>query len=248
MEAVLQATSDRAAETRARLLDLIEALPTGERIPAERDLAERWSVARMTLRKAIDRLVLDGLLERRERQGTYTCRPRVPRHLTIASFTEEMTRRGVKASSRTLDLRRMRATVQTARQLRVPEGDPVTRFIRLRLGDDEPLAVETNVVPTHLFPDLSAEDLEGSWYALMADRYGIDIISGTAQVVPALPDARTAELLCIPQTQPCFRIQTLVRDRRGRIVEYGESVYRGDFYTITVELLPNAGSRPGSHP
>ena len=142
---MLQGTSDRAAEARARLLDLIEALPTGERIPAERDLAARWSVARMTLRKAIDRLVLDGLLERRERQGTYTCRPRVPRHLTIASFTEEMTRRGVKASSRTLDLRRMRATVQTARQLRVPEGDPVIRFIRLRLGDDEPLAVETNV-------------------------------------------------------------------------------------------------------
>jgi GntR family transcriptional regulator len=245
---VLDTTSDRAAEARARLLHLIDSLPTGERIPAERELAERWSVARMTLRKAIDRLVLDGLLERRERQGTYTSRPRVPRHLTIASFTEEMTRRGVKASSRTLDLRRMRATVQMARQLRVPEGDPVTRFIRLRLGDDEPLAVETNLVPAHLFPDLTARDLEGSWYALMADRYGIDIISGTAQVVPALPDARTAELLCIPPTQPCFRIQTLVRDRRGRIVEYGESVYRGDFYSITVELLPNTGSAPGRHP
>ena len=80
----------------------------------------------------------------------------------------------------------------------------------------------------------------------MADRYGIDIISGTAQVVPALPDARTAELLCIPQNQPCFRIQTLVRDRRGRIVEYGESVYRGDFYTITVELqAQRPRSRPG---
>ncbi|GAA4443024.1 GntR family transcriptional regulator [Phytohabitans houttuyneae] len=240
---VLTGGADKAAEARARLLDLIDSLPTGERIPAERELAERWSVARMTLRKAIDRLVLDGLLERRQRQGTYTCRPRVPRHLTIASFTEEMTRRGVRASNKTLDLRRMRATVQMARQLRVPEGDPVTRFIRLRLGDDEPLAVETNLVPARLFPDLTEADLEGSWYALMAERYGIDIISGTAHVEPALPDQRTAELLCIPATQPCFRIQTLVRDRRGRVVEYGESMYRGDYYTITVELLPTAGDR-----
>lgn len=236
--------SDRAAEARARLLHLIDSLPVGERIPAERELAQRWSVARMTLRKAIDGLALDGLLERRERQGTYTSRPRVPRHLTIASFTEEMTRRGVKASSRTLDIRRMRATTQVARQLRVPEGDPVIRFIRLRFGDDEPLAVETNIVPARLFSDLGAEDLDGSWYALMEERYGIDIISGTAQVEPALPDARTAELLCISVTQPCFRIRTLVRDRHGRVVEYGESVYRGDYYTITVELKPTKRTRP----
>ncbi|WP_170225724.1 GntR family transcriptional regulator [Pseudonocardia cypriaca] len=89
-------SNDRAAEARARLLDLIQTLETGERIPAERELALRWGVARMTLRKAIDRLVLDGLLERRNRLGTYTSRPRVPRHLSISSFTEEMTRRGIR--------------------------------------------------------------------------------------------------------------------------------------------------------
>jgi GntR family transcriptional regulator len=234
--------TDRTAEARARLLDLIDSLPTGERIPPERELAERWGVARMTLRKAIDRLVLDGLLERRHRRGTYTCRPKVPRHLTISSFTEEMTRRGIRASSRTLAIRHMKANTQIARQLRVPEGDPVTRFIRLRLGDGEPLAVETSCVPAKLLPDLTEADLDGSLYALMASRYGIDIMSGTANVEPALPDERTAELLGIVATQPCFRISTVVRDRRGRVVEAGESVYRGDYYTITVELLPNSGS------
>jgi GntR family transcriptional regulator len=122
-------------------------------------------------------------------------------------------------------------------------GDPVVRFVRLRLGNDEPVALETNLVPALLFPDLSEADLDGSWYALMADRYGIDIISGTAQVEPALPDQRTAELLCIPPTQPCFRIQTVVRDRLGRIVEYGDSVYRGDYYAITVDLLPTTRQR-----
>lgn len=236
-------TTDRTAEARARLLDLIDSLPTGERIPAERELAERWSVARMTLRKAIDRLVLDGLLERKHRRGTYTCRPKVPRHLTISSFTEEMTRRGIHASSRTLALRHVKASTQLARHLRVPEGDPVIRFIRLRLGDGEPLAVETSCVPANLFPDLTEADLDGSLYALMASRYGIDIMSGTANVEPAMPDERTAELLGIASSQPCFRIRTVVRDRRGRVVEWGESVYRGDYYTITVELMPTTGSR-----
>ncbi|GII66152.1 GntR family transcriptional regulator [Sphaerisporangium krabiense] len=244
----IEGSTDRTAETRARLLDLIDSLPAGERIPSERELAERWGVARMTLRKAIDRLVLDSLLERRHRRGTYTCRPRVPRHLTISSFTEEMTRRGVQASSRMLALKRTRASVEVSRRLRVPEGEPVIRFTRLRLGDGEPVAIETNYVPAVLFPGLTEADLDGSWYAVMSRRYGIDIIAGTAQVQPALPDERTAELLGIPPGQPCFSILTVVRDRNGRVVEYGDSVYRGDYYTITVELLPTVEARGAPRP
>ncbi|MEJ3653686.1 GntR family transcriptional regulator [Actinomycetes bacterium KLBMP 9759] len=237
------ASNDRTAEARARLLDLIHSLGTGERIPAERDLAQRWGVARMTLRKAIDRLVLDGLLERHERRGTFTSRPRVPRHLSISSFTEEMTRRGVTPSSRTLSLRRIKASTTVARHLRIPVGDPVIRFVRLRLGDGQPMAVETNHVPGVLVPDLTEADLVGSWYALLASRYGIQIMSGVANLVPAMPDERTAELLDIPTSQPCFKVRTVVRDRAGRIVEIGESVYRGDDFTLTVELLPGTRSR-----
>ncbi|SDL40445.1 GntR family transcriptional regulator [Nonomuraea jiangxiensis] len=231
-------SADRTGETHARLLDLIHSLPPGARIPSERDLAERWGVARMTLRKAIDRLVLASLLERRHRRGTYTCRPRVRRGLTVSSFTEEMTRRGIRAGSKTLALRRIRATTEVARRLRVPEGESVIRFTRLRQGDGEPVAIETNYVPARLFPDLTEADLDGSWYAVMAEKYGVDVSAGTAEVQPALPDERTAELLGITSGEPCFRIRTVVRDRRGRVVEYGESVCRGDYYTITVDLIP----------
>lgn len=232
------ALTDRVGATRARLLDLIDEVGTGERIPAERDLARRWGIARMTLRKAVDGLVLDGLLERRHRQGTFTSRPRTPRHLTISSFTEEMTRRGVRASSETLSLRHIRATTSLARRLRMPEGEPVIRFVRLRLGDGTPLAVETNFVPEQLVPGMTEDDLAGSWYARLAEHYGIHIISGMADVEAAMPDERTAALLGITTAQPCFRVSTVVRDRSGRIVEYGESVYRGDDFTLSVELMP----------
>jgi GntR family transcriptional regulator len=241
-------SNDRAAEARARLLDLIQTLETGERIPAERELALRWGVARMTLRKAIDRLVLDGLLERRNRLGTYTSRPRVPRHLSISSFTEEMTRRGIRPSSRTLGLRSMKATTAVARRLRLPVGDPVIRFVRLRLADGEPMAVETNHVPAAIVPGLVEADLAGSWYALLSERYGIEISSGVANLEPAMPDERTAELLAITTAQPCFRVRTIVWDRGGRVVESGESVYRGDDFTLTVELLPAAGAAAQARP
>ena len=103
------------------------------------------------------------------------------------------------------------------------------------------------MVPTHLFPDLSAEDLEGSWYALMADRYGIDIISGTAQVVPACPTP--ARPNCCASAEPAVLSHP---DAGARPAGPDRRVRRDGLprrlYTITVELLPNAGSRPGSHP
>jgi len=109
------------------------------------------------------------------------------------------------------------------------------------------MAIESSCLPAALFPGLSEADLNGSLYALMSSHYGIDMISGTANVEPTLPDERTAELLGIPPAQPCFRIRTVVRDRRGRAVECGESVYRGDRYTITVELMPSTGSQDHKH-
>ncbi|HEY3201823.1 MAG TPA: GntR family transcriptional regulator, partial [Actinomycetes bacterium] len=56
---------------RIRLLDLIESAGVGERLPSERELAARWGVARMTVRKAIERLIEEGRLERRHGSGTY---------------------------------------------------------------------------------------------------------------------------------------------------------------------------------
>ena len=230
------ALTDRVGETRARLLDLIQEIGTGERIPAERDLARRWGVARMTLRKAVDGLVLDGLLERRQRQGTFTSRPRTPRHLTISSFTEEMTRRGVRASSETLSLRHVRASTTLARQLRMPEGEPVIRFVRLRLGDGVPLAVETNYVPEQLVPGMTEDDLEGSWYARLADHYGIHIIAGVANVEAAMPDEAECETFGFAEPIPCLLIKRRSYTQSGLMLEYVEGLSRGDTYSYRLKL------------
>src|SRR5689334_17367325 len=99
----------RMAELRARLLDLVNHLPEGAMLPPERDLARRWSVARMTLRRATGELVEDGLLVRRQGAGTFTARPKIARRMVMASFTEEMHRRGLTPSTQVLELRHQHA-------------------------------------------------------------------------------------------------------------------------------------------
>ena len=91
---------------RDRLLDMLERLEIGDAIPPERGLAVDLGVSRPTLRTAIDDLVREGLLERRHGSGTYVTRPKLAVPLTMTSFSEDMARRGMRASSRVLSFER----------------------------------------------------------------------------------------------------------------------------------------------
>ena len=95
----------KQAETREHVLDLIEQLEVGDSIPSERQLSTDLGVSRLTLRAAVDDLVHEGYLVRRRGSGTFVSKPKITQELTMSSFTDDMRRRGMVPSSRTLDLR-----------------------------------------------------------------------------------------------------------------------------------------------
>jgi GntR family transcriptional regulator len=190
----------------------------------------------MTLRRAMDDLVVDGILERRRGAGTFLTRPRLSRRLAMTSFTEDMLRRGRVPSTRTLEFRHRKADRAISQTLRVPIGEPVIAFVRLRLADGEPMAIESSMLRSSLVPGLTATDLEGSWYEVLTERYDVHIESATFNVEPILPDARIASWLEVPTTQPCLRLKIESFDGRGRVVEAGVATYRGDTYSLSAEL------------
>jgi GntR family transcriptional regulator len=226
----------KAAEIRALLLSLIDTLPEGAALPPERELAVRWNVARMTLRRAVDELVIEELLVRRHGSGTYTSRPKVAKWLGMIGFSEDIRRRGMRPGSLMLEFRNLRAERAAARRLRIPVGDPIITFTRLRLADDVPMVVERTTLPAGYVPGLQADDLNGSLYDLLDTRYGIDHVSGTSRIEPVMPDAKTAGWLGIPTTQPCLAVHGVSFDRRDRVFEYTSAVYRGDRYAFTTNL------------
>lgn len=227
--------SGRVAEIRARLLDLVGRLPEGAMLPPERDLAQQWSVARMTLRRAMGELVEDGLLVRRQGAGTFTARPKIGRRLVMASFTEEMHRRGLTPSSKVLELRSRHADHTLSRQLRIPVGEPVVCLARLRLADDLPMAIERAFIPESYVPGLTHADLTGSLYDLLTSR-GVELVSGQSTLETTMPDAKSARLLGIPETQPCLALHGTSLDSRGRVLELANSLFRGDRFSLTMDL------------
>jgi GntR family transcriptional regulator len=234
----------KQSTTRQQVLDLIESLGIGNAIPSERQLSADLGVSRLTLRAALDDLAREGYLVRRRGSGTYVQQPKIAQELTMTSFSEDMRRRGMAPGSRTLSLDREAAGARMGRQLRVSPSEEILVIKRLRLADGETMAIETLHLPAALVPGLKAADLDGSFYELVRDRYGIVIASGTQAIEPTVTDAEQSSALGVPLHSPAFLFERTSRDESGRTVEFVQSVYRGDRYRIVTELSRPIQQRP----
>ena len=225
-------------ETRQRVLRMIDALAPGDSIPAERQLSDELGVSRLTLRAALDELVREGYLVRRRGAGTFVSEPKVLKGSdTISSFSEDMRHRGLVPASRTLHLETVPAGAQLGRILRVSPAEPVIVAKRLRLANDDPMAIEHLCVRASVVPGLSARDLErGSFYELLRDRYRLTIGGGTQTVEPTVTDGDESELLGVPLHSPALLFTRILRSTGDEVVEYTTSVYRGDRYKLVSEL------------
>ena len=128
---------------RGILEELLAALPPGAALPSERELADRYGLARMTVRSEIERLTAEGLVYRLQGRGTFVSEPRVAQAGALSSFTEDMVSRGLTPGSavrstpwwilvfgRHARQRAVAAAIDSdeAALLDVPEGAPGLRF------------------------------------------------------------------------------------------------------------------------
>lgn len=228
---------------RDKLLDRLEGMAVGEQLPAERDLAQQLGVSRMTLRRAIDELVARGAVRRRHGSGVFATGPKLDQQLGASSFTADMRARGLRPGARTLTFEIGPVGPRIARRLEVAPDDAVVQITRLRLADDEPMAVEELHVPQALVPGMQAADLEDqSFYDLLATRYGIAVARGVQTIEPTVLDDREAGDLDVPVHSPALQFERTSWGPGGEVIEFVRSVYRGDRYKIRTEL-----SVPGSN-
>jgi len=116
----------------------------GDLIPSERDLSEQFGISRMTVRQALNELREEGLLRREQGRGTYVAEPKIEQRLTrLSGFTEDMKRRGLRSETRVLRQMWVEAPVPVSRALRISAGKQVVLLERLRMAEQEPMAIES---------------------------------------------------------------------------------------------------------
>src|SRR5882757_5153040 len=115
------------------------AVASGQALPSERELAKLLQLSRVTVRKAINGLVGDGLLVQRQGAGTFVAARIVKSFSRLSSFTEDLRARGLKPRSRLLERGTGEVTPEEAMALNLSPGAPVVRLRRLRYAGEEPL-------------------------------------------------------------------------------------------------------------
>jgi GntR family transcriptional regulator len=224
------------------LLDQIESgeLSPGDRLPSERELSEQLGVNRMTLRRAFRMLEGQGLLVRRQGDGTYVAQPKIERQAgQLVPFTRGMERRGHMPGSKVITFEKRAAEVAVAKELGLPVSAAVYFVRRLRLLNRQPVMLEQFTVPAHLFPGFEQYDLSNrSAYDVMEKEYGVAVVRARQSLEPIVASAYEAELLGIKPGAPLMLERRLGLDENDQPVEYGKDLYRGDRFRFVTQLAP----------
>jgi len=211
-------------------------LRVGDRIPAERELCDQWSVSRGTIRQALDALAARGLIERGVGRGTFVAAGKVEVRLhDVAGFTEQMARAGVQAHARVLRAGGKPAPEQVAAALALEPDAPVVRIERLRLAGRLPLTLEDSWIPSARFEGIEELDLRGSIYALMRDLYGHAPVRVVESLEPVVAQRHSAELLGVAAGSALMLVERTAFDAEGVAVEFAHDLHRGDRARFVVE-------------
>ncbi|MET0246092.1 MAG: GntR family transcriptional regulator [Sphingomonas sp.] len=203
-------------------------------IPTERELAEEFDISRITVRKAVDGLVSEGLLSRRRGAGTFVVAPRVEKNFSrLTSFSEDMVSRGRRPHSAWVSKSEGAVTPEEAMSLGLSPGTSVYRFHRIRFADDLPMALEFATVPGYCLPSVDA--VGASLYEAL-ERAGHLPVRALQRLRAVNFTADHAEPLGVAPGDAGLFIERRGFLVDGRTAEFTQSYYRGDAYDLVAEL------------
>jgi GntR family transcriptional regulator len=237
LPARLKASRPLGQQLEELLEGLIASSAPGDPLPSERALAERYGVARMTARQALETMVSKGLVYRLRGSGTFVAEARLVQPERLTSFSEDMRARGMSPGSVLLRREVCPAPDLVASRLRLSPGSDVVRIERLRTADGTPISLETAYLPAARFPGLENVNLAGSsLYALLQIGWGVEVRSADQWLAPVPLEPEQAERLEVAVGQPAFRFHRLTYDGAGVPIEFVLSLYRGDRYEVHMHL------------
>ncbi len=211
-----------------------------QQIPSETELCEQFELSRTVVRHALNELVNEGLLYRQRGKGTFVARPKIGESLVqnLTGFYQDMVARGLTPVTQVLEQSLVAASKKVAEKLNLEPGSQVIKIERRRFVNDEPILLVTTYIPYEACPQLLSEDLtQQSLYALLEEKYGLEIVRGHRTLEAVAANEYEARLLNIEENAPLILLHSVSYLRDGRPIEYYHAVHRGDRSRFEVELF-----------
>jgi GntR family phosphonate transport system transcriptional regulator len=219
--------------------DIREIYKPGDALPSESELAERFAVNRHTLRRAIDELVADGLLERYHGRGVFVLEPAINYSIgSTTRFTENIESQGHATASRVIRKQIIPARGGVAKRLQIEEGDQVIFLETLREVKDRPFCLISHFLPLTSCCSAFASYDQGSLHGFLKEHCDIELKRSESLTSTVLPEAEDASRLCMPRHMPVLRVKSVNLDIKSNIpVEYAVTRFRGDATQLSFQPL-----------
>jgi GntR family transcriptional regulator len=209
----------------------VAAVGTGQVLPSESELSSEFGVSRVTIRRALEILRDEGLVDARQGFGWYVAGEPLRQHLgELGTIEGQLEQRGIRPERQVIEFAFRAAPKRVAQILGT---DQVLRVKRLNLADGTPFAVVTVWCPAELGQHLSRRDVEQHpFYELL----GIALRGATQTIGADSVDAADAKLLGVPPSSPVLRCERVTTDTSGRPVLLSEHVFPGRRTEFVVDL------------
>lgn len=209
-------------------------------LPGELTLAKRFCVSRVTMRRAIQDLVAEGLVARGRGKGTFV-KPRSPSSAAGQSQLLSASALRLQASGDSSDLqlvssKRIMPTNEVVKALQVSVDSVVEELVRLRRFDQQPVAYLTSYVPEELSRKICRRRLRERPILTLLEEAGIKVTRAKQSINAKLADATVAAALSVPVGAPLLAISRVAFDEQARPVQYLKGLYRPDCYDYRIEL------------
>ncbi len=221
----------------------------GQRIPSERELASEYGISRMTARAALGLLEQRGLIERRDRSGTYVAYPKIRLDLSsVAGLSARLLRQGITPGAEIIEKHTLLAGQlerAVAEALETGVDESVHVVIRRRTGNGEPLALEESHFPARCCPDLLDDELTGSIYEILRDKFDLEPARLHQEVELTQLDSEAAMKLGVRPDVPMLLVTRTAWDADDRPIEFARDLYRGDRLLFVAETDEATGEQRG---
>lgn len=211
-------------------------LPAGSRIENEMSLAERLSLSRPTIRRAIQSLVDAGLIVRRRGIGSQVVHGQVTRGLDLTSLYDDLKNSGSRPETVVLEHSVVPASVSVAGHLSIPVGAAVLEVVRLRKSAGVPVAILHNWIPPEV-ADLTKGELEQSGLYQALRSRGLVPQVGKQRISARRPSQSEAEFLEVESGAAVLSMERTAYDSMGKAIEHGEHIYRPDLYSLEFTVV-----------
>ncbi len=204
----------------------------GDMLPSERELMETYKVSRLTAREAVNRLAIQGLVEKVQGKGTFVKETQpVHRMGHLYSGGEEILMRFYEIKTKVLDLKILQPDKMVCKNLELESCEEVVYLERLRYANKTPVALIKSYLPRHIVPGIESVDFtDKSLYRILEESYRVQLHEAQEIIEAVLADERTAELLEIKPGFPLLFNQRITHLLDGTVIEYETVTSRSDIY------------------